>query len=158
MPPQAPMRPQMQIDTSNLPIADFVVAGAGLLALIWSRLNWYKLTVGEGFYKASATGTGGIQWGSFIFLLFLLLFAGFVIANHFLNFVDLPMPVGLIYLGLAGLSLLFVLLGLVVKPSVGVSIFDVGYKMGMNWVMWVLMLIFNGAALAGAVMKVNEGK
>ena len=108
--------------------------------------------------KSTFTRTGGIQWGSFIFLLFLLLFAGFVIANHFLNFVDLPIPVGLVYLGLAGLSLLFVLLGLVVKPELVVWGIGVGEKMGMNWVMWVLMLIFNGAVLAGAVMKVNEGK
>ena len=87
MPPQAPMRPP--IDTSDLPIADFIVAGGALFALIWSRLPWFKLTVGEGFYSGTATGTGGIQWGAFFFMLVLLLFAGFVIANHFLNFVEL---------------------------------------------------------------------
>ena len=50
------MRPQMQIDTSNLPIADFVVAGAGLLALIWSRLDWFKYSEADEFMRVSFSG------------------------------------------------------------------------------------------------------
>ncbi len=150
MPTQAPMRPQ--IDTSALPIADFVVTGGALFALIWSKLAWFKATADLGIYggKISATGTGGIQWGAFVFSLILLLFAGFVIANHFLNFIDLQLPAGLIYLGLSVLTLLFVLLGLVVKPS--------GVGVGMNWIMWILMVIFSGVALAGSFMKFSESK
>lgn len=151
MPPQAPMRPP--IDTSDLPIADFVVAGGALLGLIWSRLAWYKVDLGSFF--GSVTGTGGIQWGTFLFMLALLAFAGFIIANHFLNFVELPVPVGIVYLGLAVLSLLFVLLGLVVKPGAGGW---GGQFVGINWIMWILMLIFNGVAIGGAVMKVNASK
>ena len=54
--------------------------------------------------------------------------------------------------------MLFVLLGLVIKPSVGYSGFGIDYKMGMNWIMWILMLIFNGVAIGGAVMKINASK
>lgn len=147
--PQAPMRPQ--IDTSALPIADFIVAGGALFALIWSKLAWFKASADLGVYgKISATGTGGVQWGAFVFSLILLLFAGFIIANHYLNFIELQLPVGLIYLGLAGLSMIFVLLGLVIKPG--------GGGVGMNWIMWILMIIFNGVALAGAFMKFSESK
>jgi hypothetical protein len=161
MPPQAPMRPQL--DTAAMPIADFVVAGGALFALIWSKLAWFKVTADAGILgKYSATGTGSIQWGAFVCCLLLLLFAGFVIANHFFNFIELQLPVGLIYLGLAGLSLIFVLLGLVIKPGIGgvygVSLSDLGIKMGMNWIMWILMIIFNGAALGGAFMKFSESK
>ncbi len=153
MPPQAPMRPQ--IDTSELPIADIIVAGAGLLALIWSRLAWYKVSFSYFGVSESATGTGNIQWGAFFFSLILVLFAGFIIANKYLNFVQLELPAGLIYMGLAGLTLIFVLLGLVVKPGAGSWGGDL---VGMNWIMWVLMLIFTGVTLGGAVMKFNESK
>ncbi len=159
--PQGPPRRGVALSSTRLPLADMVVAGAGLLALIWSRLDWYKYVersewFGEEEIVFSATGKGGLQWGSFIFLLLLFLFACFVIANHFLNFVQLPIPVGLVYLGMAGLSMLFVLLGLAVKPQLSIFGIGTGEKMGMNWVMWVLMLIFNAGVVAGGVMKVVE--
>jgi uncharacterized integral membrane protein len=155
-PPQAPAGPpKVQLDTSKLPIPDLVVAGGALLAWIFALLNWYKVSVD--FY-GSATGKGGWQWLPWVVYFLLFLFAGFMIANEMGNFVQLSLPTGLIYLGTAAAGLLFSILGILFKPSLGLGGFDMGVKMGMNWVIWIIMLILCCVTLVGAYMKFQESK
>ena len=148
-PPQAPSGPpKMQLDTSNLPLADIVVAAGALLALIFSFIAWYKVDFGFGF--GSVTGRGWIQNLVLVVYLLLLLFAGFFAVNAMGNFVDLELPLGLIYLiwAIAGAAL--TLLGILVRPGGG---WDV---VGMNWAIWIIALLLSIIPIVGGVMKNRE--
>ena len=151
-PPQAPMGPsKVQLDTSKLPIPDVVVAGGALLSWIFALLGWYKVTVE--FY-GSATGKGGYQWWPWTIYFLLFLFAGFMIANEMGNFVNISLPTGLIYLGVGAAGTLFTILGILFKPDIG---FGFG-KMGMNWPIWIIMIIVSLIPLVGGYMKIQEAK
>lgn len=156
-PPQAPMGPpRPQIDTSKLPIADIVVAAGSLLCWIFALLSWYKVSVA---FAGSATGKGGWQWLPWVIYFLLFLFAGFMIANEMLNFVQLNLPTGLIYLGAGAAGLVTTLLGILIKPSLGYVGFAIeGVKMGMNWVIWIIMIILCIVTLVGGYMKFQESQ
>ncbi|MBC7229514.1 MAG: hypothetical protein H5T74_03865 [Actinobacteria bacterium] len=152
-PPQAPMGPpKVQLDTSKLPIPDLVVAGGALLCWIFALLGWYKASVE---FFGSATGKGGYQWWPWTIYFLLFLFAGFMIANEMGNFMSLSLPTGLIYLGWGAAGTLFTLLGFLFKPSVG---FGIGVKMGMNWPVWIIMILLSLVPIAGGFMKFKEAK
>lgn len=152
-PPQAPMGPpRPQIDTSKLPVPDLVVAVGALLCWIFALLGWYKASVE---FLGSATGKGGYQWWPWTIYFLLFLFAGFMIANEMGNFMSLSLPTGLIYLGWGAAGTLFTLLGFVFKPSVG---FGIGVKMGMNWPVWIIMIILSFVPIVGGFMKFQEVK
>lgn len=152
--PQAPAGPPRgQLDTSKLPIPDLVVAGGALLSWIFALLSWYKVSVD--FY-GSVTGKGGYQWWPWTIYFLLFLFAGFIIANELGNFVNISFPVGLIYLGWGIGGTLFTILGIVFKPDVGLGVFDTGVKMGMNWVIWIIMIIVSLIPIVGGYLKMQE--
>ena len=152
-PPQAPMGPagppRPQFDTSNLPIADIVVAASALLVTIFSGIGWYG---GEGYHRMGAMGALGLIMGILI-----LLFAGTMVANKFLNFLPMELPTGLIYLGGAALVLVFLIVGIFVKPSIGV-LWYVAFKLDVAWAMWILTLIFDIGVFVGGFLKMNESK
>jgi hypothetical protein len=157
-PPQAPTGPpKVQLDTSKLPIPDLVVAGGALLSWIFALLGWYKVTVDYmGFGGGSATGRGGWQWLPWTVYFLLFLFAGFMIANEMFNFVELNLPTGLIYLAAGAAGTLFTILAILFKPSLGLGGFDVGVKMGMNWPVWIIMIILSLIPIAGGYLKFKE--
>lgn len=150
-PPQAPMgAPRAQLDTSNLPIADFIALGSALLFVIFTGIGWYG---GEGYHRMGAMGTLGIIVG-----ILALLFAGVMVANKFLDFMP-ELPVGLIYLGAVALILLFLIIGIFVKPDIGSIIgYTTGIKLDVAWIMWILSLIFAGGIAVAGFMKLNEAK
>lgn len=160
-PPQAPMGPpRAQLDTSKLPIPDLVVAGGALLCWIFALLNWYKATV-EGYMGVgggSVTGKGGYQWWPWTIYFLLFLFAAFIIANEMGNFVNVSFPIGLIYLGWGIGGTLFTILAIVFKPSLGVYGFDIGVSMGMNWVIWIIMILLSIVPIVGGYLKFQEAK
>ena len=155
-PPQAPTGPpKAQFDASKLPIADIIVAGGALLTWIFCLIAWYKASVDTIYGGGSATGKGGYQWWPFVIYFFLMLFAGFFIANEMFDIVDLNIPLGPIYLiwGIAGT--VFILLGFLFKPSLG--LWEVsGVSVGMNWPIWIIAIILSAAAIVGGVMKIQE--
>lgn len=157
-PPQAPAGPpRAQLDTSKLPIPDLVVAGGALLSWIFALLGWYKVTVDYlGYGGGSATGKGGYQWWPWTIYFLLFLFAGFMIANEMLNLVSLNIPTGIIYLAWGAAGTLFTILGILFKPSLGLGGFDVGVKMGMNWPIWIIMIILSLIPIVGGYMKMQE--
>lgn len=149
MPPQAPMGPpRVQLDTSKIPIADIVVAASALFVVIFSGVGWYG---GEGYHRMGAMGALGLVVGILV-----LLFAGVMIANKFLNFMPMELPTGLIYIGAAALILFFLVIGIFVKPSIGV--WGYGFKLDVSWAMWILTLIFDIGVGVGGVLKINEVK
>ena len=81
-----------------------------------------------------------------------------MIANEMGNFVQLNIPTGLIYLGTAAAGLLFTILAILIKPSLGFG-FDVeGVDVGMNWPIWIIMIILAIVTLVGGYMKFQESK
>jgi hypothetical protein len=146
-PPQAPMGPpKMQLDTSNLPVADFVVAGGALLSFIFSLLAWYKVEF-MGFVGGS--GRGGYQtWPTVIYIL-LVLFAGFFAVNAMMNLVDISLPLGVIYLAWGIAGTFFTLLAFVIRPG------DWDY-VKMNWAIWIIMIILSLIPIAGGVLKMRQ--
>ncbi len=138
-------------------MADILVAVGGFLTFIMSFIAWYKVEVtGFGISETVGTGRGGPQTLVLVLSLLLWLFAGFIIVNHFLNFVQLPLPVGLVYLGLAGLTELLILLGIVWKPGGSGVFFGSSVEVGVRLVVWIIALIFGAISVVGAVLKVQE--
>ncbi|MGQ9757701.1 MAG: hypothetical protein ACUVRX_06025 [Actinomycetota bacterium] len=134
------------MDTSSLPVADIVVAGGALLALIFSFLNWYRV---EFAFVIGASGRGGYQnWPMIIYLL-LLIFAGFFTANEMAHFVDVNIPLGIIYLIWSAAGTFFTLLAFVIRPG------DWDY-VKMNWAIWIIMIIFSLIPIAGGFMKMQQ--
>jgi len=145
-------RPPMRMDTSALPIADIVVAAGSFLLFIMSFFGWYKAKV-TGFGSIAA-GRGGPETLILILSLLLFLVAGFMVVNKMLNLVNLTLPLGIIYLGWAGLNELLTLLGIVWKPGGGSTLF--GVTITMSWVVWIIALVFGAIAVVGGVMKVQH--
>jgi hypothetical protein len=153
-PPQAPMgAPRAQLDTSNLPIPDIVVGVGALLSWIVALLGWYKISADYAGFGVSATGKGGYQWLPWVVYFLLFLFAGFMIANEMGNFISLSLPVGPIYIAAAVLGTLLTILAILFKPSVG---FGIGVKMGMNWVVWIIMIIVSLIPIVGGYLKIQQ--
>lgn len=153
-PPQAPMRPRPQVDMSALPIADIIVAVSSLVFVILAGMGWYNFA---GFTEARAKGAMGIL--GLIVGILVLVFAIVVIANHYLNFIEMPVPVALVYLGAAALLLVFLLLGLLLKPSIGGALYGgVSFKYGVGWVMWILSVVFALGIGAGGLLKMSRSK
>jgi len=123
-----------------------VVAGGALLALIFSFLNWYRVEFGFGI---GASGRGGYQnWPMIIYLL-LLIFAGFFTANEFAHFVDVNIPLGIIYLIWSAAGTFFTLLAFVIRPG------DWDY-VKMNWAIWIIMIIVSFIPIVGGFMKMQQ--
>ncbi len=140
------MRPQMQFDTSKLPIADFVVAGGALLCFIFTLLNWYRVKV---MGLEIGSGRGGYQnWPMVIYLL-LMIFAGLFAVNEMANFLPFELPLGIIYLAWGAAGTFFTLLAFVIRPG------DWEY-VKMNWAIWIIMIILSATPIVGGFLKVNE--
>jgi len=147
-PPQAPSGPpRAQFDTSKLPIPDIVVAVGALFAWIFALTSWYSVEFGFGF--GGVSGRGNFQWLPWATFFFLMCFAGFFILNSFLNFVEIDIPLGIIYLIWAIVGTVFTLLAFVVRPG------DWDY-VKMNWPLWIIAIICSIAAIVGGVLKVQE--
>lgn len=186
MPPQAPMeRPRPQFDTSNLPLADIVVVFCALILIIMSGIGWYKSDIkGEkdisyeqafqlyeegneispyDFYEFGLGG-GAMSILAMVFGILLLVFALVMMANKYLNFIPMELPTGLIYLGFTAFILLFLVLGIFVKPGFSIAGISIpisemeGFKPDLSWAMWIVSLIFALGIGAGGVMKLAESK
>lgn len=140
----AQQRPGM--DLSKLSTADKLILGGAGGYFIWSFLPfWYSVSFGEGAFGVSASFNAWRSVTLFAALLSLLalIWAGLRVAGVNLN---LNVKPGIIDLGIAGLALLFTLLGLVVKYA-GVAGFSWGIFVGI-----LLALVW----AYGAYMKYQE--
>ncbi|MGQ9705231.1 MAG: hypothetical protein ACUVS1_11790, partial [Actinomycetota bacterium] len=88
------------------------------------------------------------NWPMIIYLL-LLIFAGFFTANEMAHFVDVNIPLGIIYLIWSAAGTFFTLLAFVIRPG------DWDY-VKMNWAIWIIMIIFSLIPIAGGFMKMQQ--
>lgn len=191
MPPQAPVaRPRPQLDMSNLPVAEIVVVVCALILVIMSGIGWYKSEIkglkggdydilydydyGDkdlsltDFYELGLGG-GAMSVLTMIVGILLLVFALVMLANQFFDFLPMQLPTGLIYLGGVALILLFMVLGIFVKPGLSVGGIGIGDywseftgeelgKAALSWAMWIVSLVFALGIGVGGVMKIGESK
>lgn len=101
----------MQPDINNVETPDWIAGGSALLLFIALFLPWVRVKVGSG--GVSVTGTTGASFGWVSIISVLAVIAIFVVT---LLDVDLPFPSGLVYLGAGGLSVLFTILVILVRP------------------------------------------
>ncbi len=151
MPPQAPMgRPRVPLETSSLPIPDIIVAAGSLIAWIMALLSWYKAKYLSEWFGVKLTYHGGYQWLPWIIFFLLMLYAGFVILNKYMNLVELDLPNGLIYLAAGVAGLFFTFLAILIRPGG----FDVST---MNWPVWIISLILSCGPLVGGLLELQRG-
>lgn len=142
-PPQGPAGPpRPQLDMSNLPLADIIVAGSALLFVILTGIGWYGE---EGVRRIGAMGGLALAVG-----ILTLLFAAAMVLNNYLNFIPIDLPVGPIYVIATAVALFFMVIGIFVKPT------TFGFKWPLSWPVWIIALIFAIGMGVGSVMKVQQ--
>jgi len=141
--------------------------------VILSGVGWYKskLNITEDIFLTEepslSLGGGAMSILAMICGILLLVFALVMIANHYFEFIPMQLPTGLIYLGLTALVLLFMIVGIFVKPEVSIAGYEIGSLFGdltgegvpgadLSWVMWVISLIFALGIGVGGVLKTSE--
>lgn len=172
-----------QFAMSKLPLADIIVAGCALILAILNGIGWYRSKLD--FANSVAKGEGVFSLGGGVMSvlamvggILLLLFALAMMVNRYLSFIPGEIPAGLIYVVGAALVVLFLLLGIVVKPRVnlGGELVEIMYGIGaalsesfgetveeipkasVSWAMWVFTLLFALGIGTGGILKVNEAK
>jgi hypothetical protein len=132
-PPQEPPagRPQFNVNLGALGPADRIILGGAGAFFIWSFIPvWYKFSVANA--SSSISAWHGITTFAAIIAVLALLWTGARLAGATTN-VRLNFPMAYIDLTLAGLGLLFTLLGLFIRPSIIVltSGLQWGYFVGL---------------------------
>ena len=119
-------------DVSKLSTGDKVVLGGAGVFFIWTFIPvWYKFSAGVAGMvgcSVSKNGWAGLTWVAAIMSIIALAEIAIKILNVKMS---LPVKRGLIHLGVAGIALLFTLLGLVSKPTL----------YGMSWGLFVAIVI-----------------
>jgi hypothetical protein len=138
------------LDLSRLTTADKLIIGGCAGYFIWSFLPfWYSVNACAGTNfpgcSISLNGWHGVTTFAVILSLLGLIWTGARVAGMTAN-MKVNFPLAYIDLGLAGLALLFTLLGLVVKAS-GVA--------GFSWGLFVA-IILAGIWTYGAYMRYQE--
>jgi hypothetical protein len=138
------MAQRPSIDMSKLSTADKIIAGAAGLYLIWSFFPvWYSFDPLPGFGEAlRISAWHGVTTVSVIMAILALAWVGIRIAGVNLN---LTFNAAMVDLVLAGIGLLFTLLGLVVQPT----------AFGVSWGL-IIGLLLAIAWAYGAYMKYSE--
>jgi hypothetical protein len=105
-------------DAKRVTTLDWVVIGAGLLAFISSFLPWYAVSVSfNGISRSDSTGAWGAGFAAWFSVLLLLVAGGLVLANVMDAQVNLPVPMPLLTLGLAGLAFVLIVLRWLTFPD-----------------------------------------
>lgn len=108
------------MDLSRLSTGDKVLAGSGLALFVFSFFPWFSY---DGFYDISESGWDYTMTGIVPTLIALALVAYVVVTKVLDNVTlpELPVPYGLVVLGLAGLAALLVVLRLLIGGDDGGS-------------------------------------
>jgi ascorbate-specific PTS system EIIC-type component UlaA len=130
-------------DMSKLTTADRILVGASGLFLIWSFVPvWYSVDFDPALGSHSIGGWTGVTTVAAVMSILALAWVGMRIAGVSLNLTIKP---GTVDLGLAGIALLFTLLGLVVQPAL----------YGVSWGL-IVALLLAVAWTYGGYMKYSE--
>jgi hypothetical protein len=139
----------VQADIANVETADWVAGGAALLLLIALFLPWTRVS-GSG---NSLTFGASFGWISILSVLVVLTIFGVTVLD-----VELPFPSGLAYLGAGGLSVLFTLLVMLIRPA---SVLGFGIPSGpgvskMPWFGAFIAFIAAVVILVAGYLKYKE--
>ena len=137
-------------DLSNVSTPDKIILGGTIGFVIWSFLPvWYSCCTALGVTETTDRLTG--FHGTLVLSWFLALLAIVEIIVTKVIGTELKMPVqrGMLHIAIAGLALLFTLLGLVLKPSVP------GFTTSVSWGFFV-GLALNLVWAYGAYMLYSE--
>jgi hypothetical protein len=149
-------------DMSKLSTADKIVLGAAAAYFVWVFLPvWYSCCslLGSTVSLGSVSGFRGVIIISWILALLAILE---VVANRVMSMnINLPMNRGQVHLGVAGLALLFTLLGLVAKSTgltLGWGIF-VGVVIAAVWTYGAYMMYSepDSGTSAGGMPNMPDG-
>ena len=143
-------------DPASVPTAVWISAGGALVLLISVFLKWYSASSSVKIGNISVSGSASESgWDSgvlakLVALLALVALAAWVIELFFPD-ITLPAPAWMIAGGAGAISLLFVLIKVLDKPSTGTSAVSVGTSFGI----W-LALLAAIAVVVGAYLRMNE--
>ncbi len=140
-------------DTSRLRLGDLIAAGGGLLLIISLFLNWYKVSAEGALIDISVSASGWDALGFIDILLFLIGLTAIVLAvlRAMNKLPNLPVPPGLLLLGLGALATLLVVFRILVIPDGDVDGVDVGRSFGI-----FVALLGALATLVGGWLAWNE--
>ncbi|HEY3264142.1 MAG TPA: hypothetical protein VGK12_03200 [Actinomycetota bacterium] len=117
------------IDMSKLSTGEKIVLGGAVAYLVWTFIPvWYHADLGP-FGSSNTNGFHGVTLLAWILAVVAVL--EIMLRSAMSLEFELPIKSGLLHLGVAGLALLFTLLGLAAKPG--------GY--GISWGIIVALLI-----------------
>jgi hypothetical protein len=134
------------IDMSRVSTGEKIVLGGAGLYFIWAFIPvWYKLSIDLGVFGSSLgvnTSINGLRGVTLIAWILSILAIAEILLRSILGMrYNLPVKVGLAHIAIAGLALLFTILGFVAKPT--------GF--GISWGL-IVALIFVLAWTYGAYM------
>ena len=133
------------IDMSRVSTGEKIVLGGAGLYFIWAFIPvWYKLSIDLGVFGNLGVNTSinGLRGVTLIAWLLAIVAIVEILLRSMLGVkYNLPVKVGLVHIAVAGLALLFTILGFVAKPT--------GF--GMSWGL-IVALIFVLAWTYGAYM------
>jgi hypothetical protein len=135
--------PGKSFDPATVSRATWIAAGGAFVLFISVFLSWYGASVAG--FSVSANGWDAVDLAKLIALLALIALAVIVI-EVFVPTVTLPVPASMVVIGCGGLSVLFVLLKIIDKPSGGLDL-----KYGI-----FVALIAAAVTTYGGYAKMNE--
>lgn len=145
-------KPATSFDAKSVSTPEWLVIGGAVAYLIAMLLPWLSVSVGEGTGLGLGESASGFDFGLLLFALLLLLAAAaWLLLRHFGVRMDLPVPRGVVTLGLTGLALLFVLIKFFDVLTAGGDLEGSGVDVSTG-VGAYLGLLAALAAVAGAVM------
>jgi hypothetical protein len=135
------------MEISKLSRNDLIVLAGFVLAIIGLSLSWY--TVGAGLAGIGSIGvTTGWDYGLGVFVFIFTLLAAAIVLLKALPSVKfaLPIPEALVVMALGGLSVVFVLIRIIAKPS-GAGIVHVGWGFGIFLTLIAVVIVAFGGFL-----------
>ncbi len=142
-------RPQLSIDTGNLPVAEMIIAVSALVTMILSLMKSWRVEY-YGVYHVWP------QWITFVFSLLIMLFAIGMIADRYLHFLP-EFKTGPIYLAAAIGILIFTILPTFIKPpNADSSMGYYYYTSHFVWGLFIAALLFGISVLIGALIKMQQ--
>ena len=135
------------MEISKLSRNDLIVLAGFVLTIIGLSLHWY--TVGGGMLGVASVGvTTGWDYGLGVFVFIFTLLAAAIVLLKALPSVKftLPIPEALAVMGLGGLSVIFVLIRIIAKPS-GAGIVHVGWGFGIFLTLIAAVIVAFGGFL-----------
>ena len=132
----------------RISVPDWVAGIASLILLISVFLEWYH--VGAFGFRAGGSGWDATKLAILVFLMALASIAIVALRIAQFDLSMIPIPIGVILLGLGGLSALIVLIRIIIRPGGG------GITLSVSYGIFIALLAAIAVAVGGAMMIREE--